>query len=84
MTFREFYAKRTPKFILLRGVIAYVVCLLIAFPLLWLFEHDYFARNGVLRVFCFAAIPSIGLSLLQIFDRHTLREPKTGDDKTDA
>jgi hypothetical protein len=88
MTFREFYTKRTPKFILLRGVIAYALFLLIGVPLLWIFAHDYLIRKGIFFVLCMAAVPTLGLSLLNLMDRQGLPpdhdESKPMEKKNDA
>jgi len=86
--FREIYTKRTPKFILLRGVIAYALFLLIGFPLLWILAHDYLIRRGICFVLCMAAVPTLGLSLLNLFDRqrlpHDYDESKPTEKKNDA
>jgi hypothetical protein len=65
MTFREFYTKKTAKCILLRGVSGYAVCLLAIVALFWVFDRDYLARIGVVRVLGMAAVAPVALTLFQ-------------------
>jgi len=45
MTFREFYTKKTPKFILLRALLALVVLFIVAPPVHWLFFRQGFTKE---------------------------------------